>query len=101
MRKLAILAGAVSLFAGANIAQAADHLFTATAAGGLTEGSQPFLNPINPTGKTTSAPAGEDVPGQGSVLSGEDTMVPATDHATGATLKTPPVVGSFTVPRGK
>jgi hypothetical protein len=96
MRKLAILAGAVSLFAGANIAQAADHLFTATAAGGLTEGiSQPFLNGTNNPGRS-----GEDVPGQGSVLAGEDTTVPATDTQTGVKiLKTPPPVGTFTVPR--
>jgi hypothetical protein len=94
MRKLAILAGAVSLVAGATIAQASDHLFTATVAGGLTcaagtgpgctstvtSQSQPFLNGINnPAAKTQDA-----VPGAGSPLSGLEHFVPATDTTTGA-----------------
>ncbi len=87
MRKLAILAAGVSLLAGSCPSYAADHLFTATAAGGLTLSSQPFLNGINNKGRL-----GDDVPGQGSVLSGEDHTVPATDTQTGATLKTPPPV---------
>lgn len=108
MRKLAILAGAVSLFAGVPIAQAADHLFTAVAAGGLsctsavdpvlcsgTSNSQPFLNGVNNPGRP-----GDDVPGQGSPLSGNDHTVPATDKHPEAT-RVPPPVGSFTVPRGK
>jgi hypothetical protein len=87
MRTFAILAASVSLLAGSCPSYAADHLFTATAAGGLTLSSQPFLNGTNNKGRS-----GEDVPGQGSVLSGDDHTVPATDTQTAATLKTPPPV---------
>ena len=66
-------------------ATAADHLFTATAAGGLTTSSQPFMNGIN-----NKAPTGEDVPGQGSPLSGEDHTGPATDTQTGASIRSMP-----------
>ncbi|RWE40107.1 MAG: hypothetical protein EOS79_19645 [Mesorhizobium sp.] len=76
MRTLIIIA-AFSMLAGP--ATAADHLFTATEAGGLTTESQPFQNGINNT-----APTAEDVPGGGSPLSGEDHTVPATDTQTGA-----------------
>ncbi len=53
-------------------ALADDHLFTAVAAGGLTLNSQPFLNGTNNPGRS-----GEDVPGQGSPLSGFEHTVPA------------------------
>lgn len=82
MRALIVFA-AFSLLAGP--ASAADHLFTATAAGGLTTSSQPFQNGIN-----NKAPTGEDVPGQGSPLSGEDHTVPATDTQTGASVRSMP-----------
>ena len=58
MRTLMFFA-ALLLLAGP--ASAADHLFTATAAGGLTTSSQPFLN-----GTNNSAPTADTVPGQGS-----------------------------------
>lgn len=94
MRKLAILAAGVSLLAGSCPAYAADHLFTAVAAGGLsTTTSQPFMNGLN-----NKAPTADAVPGQGSVLSGFESTVPATDTTTGATLKTPPPVGTKTAP---
>lgn len=90
MTKL-VLMTAVSLAAITTTAYAADHLFTATAAGGLTQfgpnTSQPFLNGIN-----NSAPTADAVPGQGSPLSGAEHTVPATDTQTGATLMTPPPV---------
>ena len=96
MRKLAILAAGVSLLAGSCPSYAADHLFTATAAGGLTLSSQPFLNGLN-----NKAPTADVVPGQGSPLSGAEHTVPATDTQTGATLKTPPPVSSGkTAPSG-
>ncbi|MDX8454932.1 hypothetical protein RFM98_19390 [Mesorhizobium sp. VK9D] len=66
-------------------ASAADHLFTATEAGGLTTDSQPFQNGIN-----NKAPTAEDVPGGGSPLSGEDHTVPATDTQTGAATRDMP-----------
>ena len=99
MRKLTILAAGVSLLAGACPSYAADHLFTAVAAGGLsTTTSQPFLNGMNNPGRP-----GDEVPGQGSVFQGEDHTVPATDTTTGVkTLKTPPpaLSGTKTVPTG-
>lgn len=49
-----------------------DHNFTAVAAGGLTLQSQPFLNGTNNPGRSA-----EDVPGQGSPLSGAEHTVPA------------------------
>jgi hypothetical protein len=87
MRTLAILAAGIALLTGSCPSYAADHLFTATAAGGLTLSSQPFLNGIN-----NNAPTADTVPGQGSPLSGAESTVPATDTQTGATLKTPPPV---------
>lgn len=82
MRTLMFFA-ALLLLAGP--ASAADHLFTATAAGGLTTSSQPFLN-----GTNNSAPTADTVPGQGSPLSGAEHTVPATDTQTGASLKSLP-----------
>lgn len=88
MRKIAILAISVSLLGVSCPSYAADHLFTAVAAGGLsTTTSQPFLNGIN-----NKAPTADNVPGQGSPLSGAEHTVPATDTQTGATLRTPPPV---------
>ena len=99
MRKLTILAAGVSLLAGPRPSYAADHLFTAVAAGGLsTTTSQPFLNGINNPSRL-----GDEVPGQGSVFQGEDHTVPATDTTTGVKiLKTPPpaLTGTKTVPTG-
>ncbi|CDX27335.1 exported hypothetical protein [Mesorhizobium sp. ORS 3324] len=83
MMRTLILVAAFSLLAGP--ASAADHLFTATAAGGLTTDSQPFQNGINNT-----APTADAVPGQGSPLSGAEHTVPATDTQTGASLRTMP-----------
>ena len=82
MRTLFFIA-AFSLLAGP--ASAADHLFTATSAGGLTTSSQPFQN-----GTNNSAPTADTVPGQGSPLSGAEHTVPATDTQTGASLRTMP-----------
>lgn len=82
MRMLTLFA-AFSLLAGP--ASAADHLFTATSAGGLTTSSQPFLN-----GTNNNAPTADAVPGQGSPLSGAEHTVPATDTVTGASLRTMP-----------
>ncbi len=103
MRKLAILAAGVSLLAGTSPGEAADHLFTAVGAGGLTTSSQPFINGTNNPGRP-----GDIVPGQGSPLSGADRTTPAaelesllTHHFTqpntnanpgNGTLKTPPPV---------
>lgn len=89
MTKLAVLAAGASLLAGVCPGYASDHLFTATAAGGLTLSSQPF---INGTTGTNSAPTADAVPGAGSPLSGLEHTVPATDTTTGATTKTPPAV---------
>ena len=102
MRRLAIvLASAVSVLSFSSVGYAADHLFTAVGAGGLTTSSQPFVknNPGRP---------GDIVPGQGSPLSGADHTTPAaetesllTHHFTqpntnanpgNGTLKTPPPV---------
>ena len=77
-----------------SIASAADHSLTAIAAGGLTEQSQPFQNGLNNPGRNS-----EDVPGQGSPLSGEDHPTPATDtlnHGVGTTPK--PVADGKTAP---
>jgi hypothetical protein len=87
MRKLAILAAGVSLLTATSPGQAADHLFTAIGAGGLTMSSQPFLNGTNNPGRS-----GDNVPGQGSVLSGEDHMTPATDMTNSGQINTPPPV---------
>jgi hypothetical protein len=95
MNKLAVLATAISVFGFANGATAADHLFTAVGAGGLSETtSQPFLNGLNNPGRS-----GETVPGQGSPLSGEDTSTPATDTTNSGVIKTPkPVLDGKTAP---
>jgi hypothetical protein len=87
MRKVVIIAASVSSLAVACPSYAADHLFTATAAGGLTTSSQPFLNGIN-----NNAPTADTVPGQGSPLSGAEHTVPASDTRSGATLTMPPPV---------
>jgi hypothetical protein len=95
VKKLALLATGISVLGFASGAYAADHLFTATAAGGLTEDvSQPFLNGTNNPGRS-----GESVPGQGSPLSGDDHATPATDtvnHGVGTTPK--PVTDGKTAP---
>lgn len=99
MRKFAILAAGASLLAASCPSYAADHLFTAVAAGGLSiTTSQPFLNGTNNPGRP-----GDNVPGQGSVFQGEDHTVPATDTTTGVKApKTPPpaLSGTKTVPTG-
>lgn len=96
MRKFILLA-TLSLLAAP--ASAADHLFTAVVAGGLsTTSSQPFLNG---TSTTNNSPTADAVPGQGSPLSGNQYTVPATDTQTGATLKTmPTAVLGKTAPSG-
>jgi hypothetical protein len=105
MKKLALMAAGVSLFAWTSVGYASDHLFTAIGAGGLTTSSQPFLNGTNNPGRSALI-----VPGQGSPLSGADHTTPAvetgsllthhfTDPNTNAnpgdgTLKTPPPVSA-------
>ena len=98
MNKLAVLAAGLSLFGFVNGATAADHLFTATAAGGLSETtSQPFLNGLNNT-----APTADSVPGGGSPLSGEDHSTPATDTTNSGVGTTPkPVLDGKTAPSSK
>lgn len=72
---LAISIIAVALgFATAGPVRAADHLFTAVNAGGLTMANQPFQNGVNNPGRS-----GLTVPGQGSPNSGCDTTVPAVE----------------------
>ncbi|HYS87437.1 MAG TPA: hypothetical protein VEN78_20915 [Bradyrhizobium sp.] len=95
MKKLALLATGISVFGFVSGAYAADHLFTATAAGGLSETtSQPFLNGFN-----NKAPTAEAVPGGGSPLSGEDHSTPATDTANSGVGTTPkPVLDGKTAP---
>ncbi len=97
MKKLALLATGISVFGFVSGAYAADHLFTATAAGGLSETtSQPFLNGIN---SNNSAPTAEAVPGGGSPLSGEDHTTPATDTTNSGVGTTPkPVSDGKTAP---
>ena len=95
MRKLTILAAGVALLAGSCPSYAADHLFTATAAGGLTLSSQPF---INGTTGTNNAPLADDVPGQGSPLSGNEHTVPASDTPTITARPMPPAVSGKTAP---
>src|SRR2546421_4108806 len=104
MRQLAIdMAAGTSLLAWCSVGYAADHLFTAVGAGGLTTSSQPFVNGTNNPGRS-----GDIVPGQGSPLSGADHTTPAaesesllTHHFTllntnanpgNGVLKTPPPV---------
>src|SRR4029450_854638 len=70
--RMLLIAG-IALLMLPSIASAADHSLTAIAAGGLTEQSQPFQNGLNNPGRNS-----EDVPGQGSQLSGEDQHTPPT-----------------------
>lgn len=85
---------AAPLLAVAGSAFAADHALTAIAAGGLTEESQPFQNGTNNPGRSS-----EDVVGQGSPLSGEDSTTPATDQPNNGQVKTPkPVADGKTAP---
>jgi hypothetical protein len=78
----------------AGSAFAADHSLTAINAGGLTEESQPFQNGTNNPGRSS-----EDVVGQGSPLSGEDSTTPATDQPNQGQVKTPkPVLDGKTAP---
>ena len=112
MKMIISLLTGVSLLVLADTSLAADHLFTATGAGGLTTSSQPFANGTNNPGRP-----GTSVPGQGSPLSGEDHTTPTvetgsqlTHHFTqqntnakpgNGTLRTPPPVTSGgTVPAG-
>ncbi len=84
----------IALLMLASAASAADHLATATAAGGLKPSSQPFQNGLN-----NPAPSDEDVPGQGSPLSGEDHTTPATDTQNNGVGTTPnPVSDGKTAP---
>jgi hypothetical protein len=95
MRTLMMITG-ISLFALASSANAADHLFTATAAGGLTASSQPFQNGLTNPGRFN-----DDVPGQGSPLSGGEHSTPASDtaQAKGVVGTTPkPVTDGKTAP---
>lgn len=73
---------------------AADHSLTAINAGGLTEESQPFQNGTNNPGRSS-----DDVVGQGSPLSGEDSTTPATDQPNNGQVHTPkPVEDGKTAP---
>jgi hypothetical protein len=84
----------ISLFVLASTANAADHLFTATAAGGLTASSQPFQNGLTNPGRFN-----DDVPGQGSPLSGGEHTTPATDTSNNGVGTTPkPVLDGKTAP---
>jgi hypothetical protein len=94
-KPITMIAG-ISLLALTSTAIAADHLFTATAAGGLTLSSQPFQNGLNNPGRFN-----DDVPGQGSPLSGGEHVTPASDtaQAKGHATKTPsPVADGKTAP---
>ena len=85
----------IALLMFASTASAADHLFTALAAGGLKPSSQPFQNGLNGNPGRND----DSVPGQGSPLSGEDHSTPATDtvnHGVGTTPK--PVTDGKTAP---
>ena len=91
--RMFLIAG-IALLTLPSTASAADQSLTAIAAGGLTEQSQPFQNGLNNPGRNS-----EDVPGQGSPLSGEDRATPATDtlnHGVGTTPK--PVADGKTAP---
>jgi hypothetical protein len=89
-----LVIAAVPLLATASSAFADDHLFSAVAAGGLTEESQPFQNGTNNPGRS-----GEDVAGQGSPLSGEDSTTPATDQPNNGQVNTPkPALDHKTAP---
>ena len=94
MKKITVLVAGIGFFTMMPAAYAADHNFTATAAGGLKLDSQPFLNGINNPGRNA-----EDVPGQGSVLSGDDHSTPATDTANNGVGTTPkPFLDGKTAP---
>lgn len=91
-RTLAI--AALLTLAAAGSALAADHLFTATAAGGLTLDKQPFQNGVNNPGRFN-----DNVPGQGSPLSGSEHTTPTTDTLNNGQVKTPkPVLDGKTAP---
>jgi hypothetical protein len=96
MRRLAIaLATGTSLFFLNSAGYASDHLFTATATGGLTLGvSQPFLNGTN---NNPGIPA-LSVPGQGSPLSGFDHMTPAVEIGSLPSTNANPGNGTFKTP---
>ena len=94
MNKYALMIAGISLVALPSSANAADHLFTATAAGGLSPSSQPFQNGVTNPGRFN-----DDVPGQGSVLSGSESTTPASDTPTTAVGTTPkPVTDGKTAP---
>jgi len=91
-----LLITGIALLGLARAANAADHLFSATAAGGLTTSKQPFKNGLNNPGRFN-----DDVPGQGSPLSGGEHVTPASDtaQAMGHATKTPkPVSDGKTAP---
>jgi hypothetical protein len=89
-----LLIPGIALLTLASTASAADHLFSATAAGGLTTSSQPFQNGLNNPGRFN-----DDVPGEGSPLSGEDHSTPATDTQNNGVGITPkPVLDGKTTP---
>lgn len=94
MRKITVLVAGIAFFTIMPAGYAADHNLTAIDAGGLTESSQPFLNSFNNPAHFT----GDTVPGQGSVLSGDDITTPATDQPNKGVIKTPPPVGEKTAP---
>jgi hypothetical protein len=82
-----LVIAALSTLAIAGSAFAADHTLTAIAAGGLTTQSQPYQNGLNNPGRNA-----EDVVGQGSPLSGEDSTTPATDQPNNGQVNTPGAV---------
>src|SRR4051794_6022355 len=89
MKVRTFLISALSVFALAGSAGAADHTLTAIGAGGLTTSSQPYQNGTNNPGRSA-----ESVPGQGSPLSGEDTTTPATDTSNSGVVKSNPAAAS-------
>jgi hypothetical protein len=94
MFQRALIIAALPAIALASSALAADHSLTAISAGGLTEESQPFQNGINNPGRNS-----DDVVGQGSPLSGEDSTTPATDQPNNGQVNTPkPVQDGKTAP---
>jgi len=95
MNRLTLVIAAISPLILASDANAADHLFTATAAGGLTLSSQPFQNGTN----GQPGRFNDTVPGQGSPLSGGEHSTPASDTPTTAVGTTPkPVTDGKTAP---
>ena len=71
-----LLITGMALLGLASAANAADHLGTALAAGGLTMSKEPFQNGLTNPGRFN-----DDVPGQGSPLSGGEGVTPASDTA--------------------